>query len=74
MSFSGFPKEGLAFLSEIIINNSKAWLDANRDTYEATIVRPNKAYVEENGGVPPNTRTQHQSHPQHQPITLSYLP
>jgi uncharacterized protein (TIGR02453 family) len=49
MSFSGFPKEGLAFLSEIIINNSKAWLDANRDTYEATIVRPNKAYVEEMG-------------------------
>ena len=47
--FTGFPKEGLDFLSNIIINNSKEWLDANREDYERYIVTPNKAYVEEMG-------------------------
>ena len=49
MSFSGFPKEGLAFLDNIIINNSKEWLDAHKEEYEKYIVSPNKAYVEEMG-------------------------
>jgi len=47
--FSGFPKEGLDFLNQIIINNSKEWLDAHREEYERFIVTPNKAYVEEMG-------------------------
>lgn len=47
--FSGFPKEGLTFLSNIIINNSKEWLDAHKEEYERFIVTPNKAYVEEMG-------------------------
>lgn len=49
MTFHGFPKEGLTFLNEIITNNSKEWLDANRDRYETLIVSPNKAFVEEMG-------------------------
>ena len=49
MHFNGFPKEGLQFLDKIIINNSKEWLDANREEYERVIVTPNKAYVEEMG-------------------------
>jgi uncharacterized protein (TIGR02453 family) len=49
MSFKGFPKEGLKFLDKIIVNNSKEWLDANRDEYERVIVSPNKVYVEEMG-------------------------
>jgi len=49
MHFNGFPKEGLEFLSNIIINNSKEWLDDNREAYEKVIVAPNKAYVEEMG-------------------------
>ncbi len=49
MTFQGFPKEGLSFLDEIITNNSKEWLDANRDRYETLIVSPNKAFVEEMG-------------------------
>jgi len=49
MHFQGFPKEGLTFLSNIIINNSKEWLDAHREAYEKYIVTPNKAYVEEMG-------------------------
>jgi uncharacterized protein (TIGR02453 family) len=47
--FSGFPKEGLDFLNQIILNNSKEWLDAHREEYERFIVAPNKAYVEEMG-------------------------
>lgn len=49
MSFHGFPKKGLTFLNKIIVNNSKEWLDANREEYERVIVTPNKAYVEEMG-------------------------
>ena len=49
MQFKGFSKEGLDFLDEIVINNSKEWLDANRERYEALIVEPCKAYVEEMG-------------------------
>ena len=49
MHFKGFPKEGLDFLSNIIINNSKEWLDDHKDEYEKYIVTPNKAYVEEMG-------------------------
>lgn len=48
-TFLGFPKEGLEFLNNIIVNNSKEWLDANRSDYERYIVAPNKAYVEEMG-------------------------
>jgi len=49
MQFNGFPKEGLVFLDNIIINNSKEWLDAHKEEYERYIVSPNKAYVEEMG-------------------------
>lgn len=49
MHFNGFPKEGLTFLDNIIINNSKEWLDAHKEEYEKHIVTPNKAYVEEMG-------------------------
>ena len=49
MQFTGFKEEGLKFLDEIVINNSKEWLDDNRERYERVIVEPNKAYVEEMG-------------------------
>jgi len=49
MHFTGFPKEGLTFLSNIIINNSKEWLDDHREEYEKYIVAPNIVYVEEMG-------------------------
>ena len=49
MQFKGFPKEGLSFLSDIIINNSKEWLDAHKVEYEKYILTPNKAYVKEMG-------------------------
>ena len=49
MQFTGFPKEGLKFLDQILINNSKEWLDEHREAYEKLIVEPNKAYVDEMG-------------------------
>jgi len=49
LAFHGFPKKGLAFLEQIILNNSKEWLDAHREEYEQYIVSPNKAYIEEMG-------------------------
>jgi len=49
MAFNGFQKKGLDFLDNIIINNSKEWLDDHREEYEKYIVTPNKAYVEEMG-------------------------
>ncbi|CAA6804222.1 MAG: Unknown protein [uncultured Sulfurovum sp.] len=36
-------------MDEIVLNNSKEWLDANRDRYDQYIVAPNKAYVAEMG-------------------------
>ena len=47
--FNGFPKKGLDFLSNIIINNSKEWLDSQKEEDEKCIVSPNKFYVEEMG-------------------------
>lgn len=47
--FLGFPKKGLTFLSNIIIHNSKEWLDDHQEEYEKYILAPNKAYVEEMG-------------------------
>jgi len=49
MNFNGFPEQGLKFLDNIIINNSKEWLDAHREEYEKYIVSPNMAYVAEMG-------------------------
>lgn len=49
MGFHGFPKEGIAFIEQIIQNNSKEWLDAHKDEYEQFIVQPNIRYVEEMG-------------------------
>jgi uncharacterized protein (TIGR02453 family) len=49
VEFNGFSKEGLDFLDELVIHNSKEWFDDNRERYERFIVEPSKAYVEEMG-------------------------
>ena len=43
-SFSGFPTEGLQFLSALGTKD-KAWFDKNRSTYEQAVVAPTKAFV-----------------------------
>ncbi len=42
--FSGFSDETLAFLSGLKANNSRDWFDANRNTYEAAVKAPAKAF------------------------------
>ncbi|MDX2379273.1 MAG: DUF2461 family protein [Acidimicrobiia bacterium] len=43
--FDGFPIEGLDFLRELG-DRDKAWFDANRATYQASVVAPTKTFVE----------------------------
>lgn len=43
--FDGFPSEGLDFLRELG-GRDKTWFDANRNTYQASVVAPTKAFVE----------------------------
>ena len=43
--FEGFPEEGFGFLAGLEANNTKAYFDANRDTYERTLLEPAKAFV-----------------------------
>ena len=45
MSFTGFPRETLAFLAGINANNSKEWFTANRALYDP-MVEAAKAFVE----------------------------
>lgn len=49
MSFTGFPPETVAFLTDLRANNSKQWFDAHRDDYEAYYLEPAKAFVETAG-------------------------
>jgi uncharacterized protein (TIGR02453 family) len=48
MTFDGFSKEGLRFLTTLG-SKDKAWFDANRKTYETEIVAPTKAFVADLG-------------------------
>lgn len=49
MSFTGFPKESLDFLSSIRKNNTKEWFEAHRDEYEQIIKEPSADFVVEMG-------------------------
>ncbi len=42
--FTGFPAEGLAFLTELG-RRDKAWFEENRSTYDQAVVAPTKAFV-----------------------------
>jgi uncharacterized protein (TIGR02453 family) len=44
-AFAGFPADGLAFLAGLREDNSKAFFDAHRTTYEAALLAPAKAFV-----------------------------
>lgn len=49
-AFRGFPGEAFAFLSGLSRNNNKSWFDANRTIYDAAVVAPALAFIEELGG------------------------
>lgn len=42
--FTGFPAEGLAFLTELG-RRDKAWFEENRATYDQAVVAPTRAFV-----------------------------
>jgi uncharacterized protein (TIGR02453 family) len=44
-AFAGFPPEGLAFLEGLGRDNTKAYFDAHRATYESALLEPAKAFV-----------------------------
>lgn len=43
-TFSGFPREGLRFLTTLGTKD-KVWFDENRSNYQQTVVAPTKAFV-----------------------------
>jgi len=49
VTFNGFPKAGLGFLEALAADNTKTFFDANRPTYEAALLEPARAFVEEAG-------------------------
>jgi uncharacterized protein (TIGR02453 family) len=44
-AFTGFPPDGLAFLEGLARENTKAYFDAHRATYESALLEPAKAFV-----------------------------
>lgn len=44
-TFNGFPTAGLQFLRDIAANNNKAWFEANRHTYETSLLAPAQEFV-----------------------------
>jgi len=49
MSFTGFPKDSIKFLTKIRNNNTKEWFEANRSEYERFIKEPSLSFVVEMG-------------------------
>jgi len=47
--FDGFSKEGIEFLKKLEVNNTKAWFENNRTTWEKHILLPNTNFVQEMG-------------------------
>ncbi len=44
-AFTGFAREGLAFLAALAENNNREWFETNRATYEQHIRQPMAAFV-----------------------------
>jgi uncharacterized protein (TIGR02453 family) len=44
-TFAGFPSEGLEFLAGLETDNSRAYFDAHRATYESALLAPAKDFV-----------------------------
>ena len=45
MNFDGFRLDGLDFLSGLANNNEKKWFEANRKTWETTLLDPARSFV-----------------------------
>ena len=45
IQFQGFPKETFSFLSDLSLNNQKAWFDANKDRFRRFVEQPVQDFV-----------------------------
>jgi uncharacterized protein (TIGR02453 family) len=43
--FTGFPREGLRFLEELATHNERSWFTPRKETYEATLLAPMRAFI-----------------------------
>jgi len=48
-TFSGFPKECLAFFAGLEAHNNKQWFEAHRDDYERNVLDPARSFVVDMG-------------------------
>jgi uncharacterized protein (TIGR02453 family) len=46
MHFSGFPRNGLAFLTDLAAHNDRAWFTAHKPVYQTMLLEPAQAFVE----------------------------
>jgi uncharacterized protein (TIGR02453 family) len=44
-SFSGFPKQTVAFLRDVAMHNDRDWFNAHKEEYETAVLAPAKAFV-----------------------------
>jgi uncharacterized protein (TIGR02453 family) len=44
-AFAGFPREGLEFLEGLAKDNTRAYFDIHRDTYQSAVLQPAKEFV-----------------------------
>ncbi len=51
MGFTGFPADALTFLADLAEHNDRAWFSANRERYEASLLGPEKAFIDALGDV-----------------------
>jgi len=51
MAFSGFPKQTIAFLSNLQKNNNKAWFSSHREDYEKFFLAPALSLVPDLGAL-----------------------
>jgi uncharacterized protein (TIGR02453 family) len=45
MAFTGFPRDGLAFLADLAAHNERAWFVAHKQAYQSTLLEPAQAFV-----------------------------
>ena len=49
MQFNGFQKEGIDFLKNLSVNNTKEWFEDHRHIWQKTIQEPNISFIEDMG-------------------------
>src|SRR6266566_2642345 len=45
IEFTGFARDGLAFLADLATHNDRVWFAAHKQDYQATLLEPAQAFV-----------------------------